>query len=81
VKKITSIDQYARLHVFTPFAYEGTTLRAYMRLDDEDNAKVSGHWEQASVHDYCSGLRFEVEKASCNVEDCRCAAVVLREVK
>lgn len=66
-------------NLFTPFAFEGTRMRAYMLLNEEDNAKISGDWSEAEVVDLVTGRLFLVRKADCGL-GCRCAAVVVREV-
>jgi len=65
--------------VFTPFAFKGTWMRAYMLLDEADHARVSGEWESAVVIDRVTGRTFQVERSACGAR-CRCAAVVIREM-
>lgn len=68
------------LHLFTPYIREGSVVRAYIKLDDKDYAKVEGrgHSFDAIVYDHQSNTKLRVKDADCGA-GCRCAAVIVKE--
>lgn len=68
-------------HLFTPRVNKETSLRAYMKLDDDDYDKIErGHPWSAIVTDLMSKRVYEVEGATCGEDRCFCAAVIVREI-